>query len=383
LGVGAIELLKDLVSIKSENPGCYEYEIADFISHLLKKHDIEYEVIYSGNKRVNIVGFLYGESDHVLILNGHLDTKPAKGNWRTDPYTPVIKNNKLYGLGASDMKGGLAAMLSAVIRSKGKKLKGTINFQFVADEEMNSEFGMKYLVKNGYIKNGDFAIVGEPTNLKVATRSLGNLWLVIKVRGRKAHAGMYWEGISAIDRSIEIIDEIKSSIRKYRYKNDPEISNFPNVNVGYINGGFHPGTVPDYCEFSIDIRFRSEQEREIFKDMVNKTVTRILFKYDCECEIEPFGGGDMFAWDLASFENIDRYLDLIDQSYYAIIKQAAQKCVFLGGSDASSLVYDLGIPTVIIGPGSLKQAHNNNEWVFIDEVVNASKIYEEIISRWE
>lgn len=381
----SIRLLKELIRIKSSNPGGYEEGIAEYISNILRKNSIEHQIIYSAKKRANIIGYLKGKSEQKLILCGHLDTKPPSGNWSIDPFLPKIKKGKLYGLGASDMKGGIAAMLSAIIKNSKRKMNGDVEFLFVADEEMNSTFGLKYLLKKKYVNKGNFAIIGEPTNLKLATASLGNLWITIKVKGKKAHAGMYWRGVNAIDVTIEIISQIKKILnkKKYSYKNFPLLRYFPHLNLGIISGGSHPGSVPDYCEATIDIRFKNENEGAIFRRQLEKIIYRISTKYGCECMIEQFGGGGLPPWDLSIFKTneISSYLELIKRSYINA-KQTLIKSVFLGGSDAGIFMRELKIPTVIIGPGSLEQAHSPDEWVSINEVIKASKIYDEIIRGW-
>jgi acetylornithine deacetylase/succinyl-diaminopimelate desuccinylase family protein len=382
--INSVEILKELIKIRSDNPGSYEEDIALFISKILHKNGIYHELVYSGDHRANIIGYLYGKSKKTLILCGHLDTKPPDRSWTYDPFTPVIKGNKLYGLGSADMKGGIAAILSAIIQNKRKKLNGTICFIFVADEEMNSNFGIKYLVENGYINNGNFAIVAEPTNLKLAVRSLGNIWLKISIKGKKAHAGMYWKGTNAIDIAIEAIQRIKNFVKNTKYQGDTELSMFPSVNIGRIEGGSHPGTIADTCEFTLDIRFKEAEEKSYFEEKLTEIIEETVKQYKCDYKINYFGGGGLSPWDIHRFhrEDINTYLQIIEQSYVEVFKKPLKKVTFLGGSDAGVLTSSSKIPTVIIGPGSLEQAHNPDEWVYIDEVIGASMLYDEIIRRW-
>lgn len=382
--MNSIHLLKELIKIRSDNPGNYEEDIALFISEILHKNKIYHKLIYSGNRRANIVGYIHGKSKKTLILCGHLDTKPPDRRWTYDPFTPVIKGNKLYGLGSADMKSGIAALLSAIIQNKGRKLNGTIFFIFAADEEMNSNFGIKYLVENGHINNGDFAIVAEPTNLKLAVRSLGNIWLKISIKGKKAHAGMYWKGTNAIDVAIETIQRIKEFIKNIQYQGDTELSMFPNVNIGKIKGGNHPGTVADTCEFILDVRFKEAEEKSYFEEKLTEIIEETTRQYKCDYKINYFGGGGLSPWDINRFhrEDINTYLQIIEQSYVKVFKKPLKKVTFLGGSDAGVLTSSLKIPTVIIGPGNLEQAHNPDEWVYVDEVIMASMLYDKIIRRW-
>jgi len=383
--MNSIEILKELIKIKSDDPGNYEEDIALFISNLLRKNEIDHKIIYSADKRANIIGYLHGKNEkNVLIFNGHLDTKPPDKDWTFNPYKPTIKGKKLYGLGAADMKGGIAAIISAIVENSKRNLNNTVCFIFTADEEMNSTFGMKYLAENGFIY-GNFAIVAAPTNLKLATSSLGNLWLKIVIKGKKAHAGMYWKGINAIDVSMEIIQNMKKVVESKRYHESKCLSKFPNLNLGMIKGGNHPGSVPEECEFVIDIRFAKKEEKNYFEKKLREVVKNVAEKWGCNYIIDYFGGGGLPPWNIDNFKDssVHNYLHLIEESYVKITNKPLEKTVFLGGSDAGILTNLLKILTVIIGPGSLAQAHNPNEWVYVDEVITASKLYSEIIRRWQ
>ncbi|MHA1268184.1 MAG: M20 family metallopeptidase [Candidatus Helarchaeota archaeon] len=382
--MNSIEILKELIKIKSDNPGNYEEYIALFISNLLRKNEIYHKIIYSADKRANIIGYLYGRNEKdVLIFNGHLDTKPPDDDWTCNPYKPTVKDKKLYGLGATDMKGGIAAIISAIVENSKINLNNTICFIFTADEEMNSTFGMKYLAENDFI-HGNFAIVAEPTNLKLSTSSLGNLWLKVTIKGKKAHAGIYWQGVNAIDVSMKIIQNMKEIVESKRYHESKCLSKFPNLNLGMIKGGTHPGSVPEECEFVIDIRFAKREEKNYFEEKLREIVKRATEKWCCNYIIDYFGGGGLLPWDIENFEDntIYNHLLLIKECYVKITNKPLEKTVFLGGSDAGILTNLLKIPTVIIGPGSLEQAHNPDEWVYIDECIKASKLYSEIIRRW-
>ena len=379
-----IKILEQLIAINSENPGACEEEIAGFISNTLARSGIEHEIIRSGPKRANIIGSLHGENKRTIIFNGHLDTKPAGEGWDTDPFVPMTKDGRLYGLGASDMKGGIAAILAAILDISGErnKPKGTIQFQFVADEEMNSKYGTKYLIEHEYIKGEQFAIVAEPSNMKLVTRSLGNLWLTIKIQGKKSHAGFYWRGINAIHKATEIINELNIDISSKKYCDD-DFSRFPAVNIGYIKGGSHPGTVPDFCEMALDIRFRNEDERKAFIDVVNNSVAKSCEGYNCKCTVENFGGAGMPAWNMNSPHlNVKEYIKIIERSYMIVTNDKIERSAFFGGSDAGILFLTAHIPTVIFGPGNLEQAHEPNEWVFVEDVIHASNIYKEIMKLW-
>lgn len=379
-----LQILKDLISVNSENPCPCEKKVARHISRLLQQHGIPSILVETSKDRFNLVGKLEGNKPQTLLFNGHMDTKSAGSSWTTDPFEPTLSGGRMYGLGACDMKGGIAAILAALlVRSKESRRDGTVAFHFVADEEMNSRYGTRYLIDHGYLDGVALAIVAEPSSMNLVTRSVGNAWLKLSLTGRASHAGRYWDGTNAIDRMHEWLSLIERRIFVMREKTNkfPEKS-FPNVNVGYIRGGSHPGTVPSHCETLIDIRFFDETMREVYLRVVSDSAAEISRRRKCAVDIELFGGGGMPAWDITTHPGSKDAIKLLGEAYESVIKRNPKRAAFLGGSDAGLISHNAGIPALILGPGNLEQAHMPNEWVDVREVSEASLVYLEIMRRW-
>lgn len=247
------EILKDLVSINTINDKDNS-KIVNYIENYLKDlgFTTEYKskcLVMSNRKECNI-GFL-----------GHTDTVDYSNDWDTNPFELVEKDNKLYGLGTCDMKGGIATILSVIPKIKFKD-KG-IKMIFTYDEELEFS-GIKELLDKKIVFP-DTMIIGEPTNNEIINSSKGLLDLKVVFKGLTAHASTPEEGINAIDKCITFINELNN------YYNDlkKEIinNNSLTMNIGKINGGRYSNIVADTCEVSIDFRTVSKKQN---KEIINK-----------------------------------------------------------------------------------------------------------------
>lgn len=380
--VEVINLLSNLVNIPSENPPGDEYQISQFIINKLKANGFTIKILKNKKNRINIIAKLNGSKPgKKILLNGHMDTKPAHPKvsymekWKYNPFSLKMSGDKLYGLGTADMKGGLASLInSSIYISKFKKsIKGKLILLLVSDEEMNSTHGMKYLIKKTKI-DADMAINLEPTELNLCPSQLGNVWLNIEVFGKMGHASEPYKSINAIDKSILIIQKLNKEITKLKKINKHNLfPNHPTLNIGAIEGGYHPGTVPGYCKFNIDIRVKPNETKEYYIDLVKKTINKTLRedKDAYKVKIANFGSGGLSPSEIKLSENI---IISLSESYKKIIGKEPKIRGLTGGTDANFLVNNWKIPTIVFGPGSLEQAHQPNEYTSLKEVILCEKI---------
>lgn len=202
-----VKIASDLIRIPSySHTENQEKRVAEYIYNLLKEENIPVELKEVLKGRFNVTAYLKGEGGgKSLMLSGHLDTVPPYD--MENPFTPVLKDGVLYGRGACDMKGPVSAMLLSLIALKrsGISLKGDVLFTGVIDEEEKGK-GAEYLVKNGPFTDG--AIIGEPTDMKIAVGHKGLEWIKVKVTGKKVHGGRMDEGINAIEMASKFIERI-------------------------------------------------------------------------------------------------------------------------------------------------------------------------------
>ena len=328
--------------------------------------------------RPSVVGLLSGVKEKpTLMFNGHMDTVPVgdKDLWSVDPFEGVLRDGRIYGRGAADMKGALAAMIASVkaIVESEVRLRGRLILTFVADEEVTG-YGTRDLIRRGY--RADFAIVGEPNELNVQTAHKGVLWLKVVTRGKAAHASVPHQGVNAIYRMADIclaLEKMNSLLAGRKHS----LLGSPTINVGTIKGGIKTNIVPDYCEITIDRRLIPGEKPIDVKQEIEET-------------LESLGGKtSKLQFELEVLNLAEPSETPQDELIVQVARKAVKEVIgrdpgvtgFTATCDMRFLVNEAGIPTIILGPGSLRQAHVIDEYVEVEQVINAAKIYTSIILK--
>jgi succinyl-diaminopimelate desuccinylase len=282
-------------------------------------------------------------SGPTVVLHGHLDVVPG----RPEQFTPRIDGDRLYGRGAYDMKGGLAAMMAA-LRDLGDHSAVRVQFVCVADEESEEveQRASDYLVEQGYL--GDFAITGEPTNLHIGIQAKGVLALRVEVTGTAAHGSTPWIGDNAVLKAVDVFRRIES-LPFARESSD--LFDRPSINLGRIAGGDAMNKVPDQCVLDIDVRYLPGQDPQSIQDAIEAMDDVRVVK--------------TFMRRPAIVRRDDPYVQALGA---AIERVAAPESERLGvGRDGASDVIsflDAGIPAVECGPVG-DGHHGPMEWVSI------------------
>ncbi|MGZ5520245.1 MAG: M20 family metallopeptidase [Halobacteriota archaeon] len=343
--MSSTELLYELVKIPSTSTN--EREISIFLENKLV--DLGMEITRSGN---SLIGKL-GRGRPTLMLCGHLDTVPPF-------FPPQIKGTRLFGRGAADDKGGLAAVINAIARVEQSKLKGTLLTTLVVDEELKSQGAQDILP---YIE-ADFGVVCEPTNLKIVNGHKGRMTFYIETIGKSAHASKPELGknaIVAMAKLVVLIDEM-------RLIKHPVLGS-ETLTVSAITGGDAPNIVPDRCRIGVDYRYVPPHDASSVLEMLKAKLP--------EAKIE-------FAEDLKNFSrpfylSNHEIITLLDESIRFIGENP--QVVTMDASTDASRFNEAGIPTVVFGPGDIAQAHTTDEWIDLREVETASAIFRELIKR--
>ena len=290
--IDAVKIASELVKIPSYSfKDNQEKETAEYIYNLFQKEGISAELIEVLPGRFNVNAFIPGTGEgKSLMLSGHLDTVPAYD--MKDPFSGLIKDGKLHGRGSCDMKGPLAAMIAAVIGIKrsGINLKGDLYFVGVIDEEESGK-GIEYIVNNGPYTDG--AVVGEPTSMKIARGQKGLEWIKATVFGRKVHGGKMEQGINAIEMAGRLINRIYSEYVPVLNRREHPVLGFPTINIGKIEGGDQPSTVPGTCTLEIDRRWiLGETVQQVYDEL--KDIIDDMHKRDnrFNADIKGFFAGD-------------------------------------------------------------------------------------------
>jgi len=368
-----VNLLGDLISINSVNPlegtsGKGEKEIAFYIRDFLKKAGINSVLQPVLNDRPNVIGILEGRGKGKnIVLEAHMDTVKVD-NMRIEPFSPKIEDGRMFGRGACDDKGSLTAMLLAVkiLKEENISLKGNVYLAAVVDEEHRYR-GVLHLLNQKF--KFDAGIVGEPTGLDILIAHRGCLRWRIVTRGLSVHSSEPQRGKNAIYLMSEVIGAFQKELIPLCEKKSHPLVGPPSMSINIIRGGSEVNIVPDRCFIEIDRRtVPGESETDILKE-IDEFLDRLKRKNPLlEVEREkPF---------LASPPmQIDKNEKIV-KALFDSAREMETEVEVKGGrfdSDAGKFVAR-GIATPVFGPGNIAQAHSEDEWVEINQVVQATRI---------
>lgn len=378
-----VKLLGDLIRINSVNPlqntsAQGERELASYIREYLKNIGIKSVLQAVLNGRPNVIGILEGKNKGKgFVLEAHMDTVKVD-NMTIDPFVPKIEEGKMFGRGACDDKGSLAAMLLAMklLKQKNVSLKGDVYLAAVVDEEHKYR-GILRLLNQGF--EFDAGIVGEPTNLDILIAHKGWSRGRIITKGIPVHSSEPEKGKNAIYLMGEVIDALqKRLIPLCRKKSHPLVGS-PTLSVDIIQGGTQVNTVPGRCFIQIDRRMiPGENDQGVLRE-----VDKLLDELRKENPLLEVEREDPFLTSPPM--QIDEDEKVVQALFECVKDNQATESKIRGGtfdSDAGKFVAR-GIPTPVFGPGDVTQAHSENEWVEIKEVVQAAEIIAQTIITYQ
>ena len=365
-------LTADLVKIETVNPPGNERRICEFIASWLGKRGIEASLLEEVPGRTNVQAAIEcdGQGGKVLVLNGHTDVVPVGNEWTRDPFGGETENGKVYGRGAADMKGGVAAMMvaAASVHRFRHSLSGKLILQAVADEEVGTPIGTGFLVRRGL--KADLAIVGEPTGLDVCVCHKGVIRFDVTTFGKSAHSSVPWEGKSAIVGMTRIIDAFQEYGRVIASRRKHPLLKSPTVNVGLIQGGVAVNFVPDKCRIVAERRLVPPETVDETMEEVRSLVAKAAKSAGVGHELT-FNSKSMTSD--ASKETAK--VRVVLEAARAVLGKRVNAAGFLATCDARFLSNDAKIPSLIFGPGSLAKVHAPDEYVEVRELEAAAKVY--------
>jgi acetylornithine deacetylase/succinyl-diaminopimelate desuccinylase len=369
-----LEIARALIAARSENPGGTEDAAAEVARTFLTELGASPETIRGDAGRPSVMATIGPDDGPTLAWNGHLDTVPAGSldTWSVDPFAGEVIDGRLIGRGACDMKGAIAAALAAVaaIRRAGVELRGAFTFHLAADEELSGLHGTKVLLDRGLLTQGA-AIVGEPTDLHIGLAERGGAWITATAYGAAAHGSQPDRGVNAITSMARFLLRLPEVVPAAVHP----LCGRATVNAAIIEGGSAPNVVPDRCAVDIDRRIlpgESDPEAVLAPFRVlSEDLRREHPEVDVRSEIR--------EWTEAAEAPGDSSIAEASRVATAAEGVAASDVGFTGITDARYYINDAAIPTVILGPGSLSVAHTADEWVAVEELVTAARIYARLI----
>ena len=389
-----IPLLKKLVKIDTTNPPGRNYgKIVDVLEKECRKRGLKTKRVKAphelwadpnGDERINLLAEWDVGAKQWLHLNGHYDVVPVTNNWKTEPFKPVLKGDKLYGRGAWDDKAQFAVYLQAIKELKAEGIKPKVNIQisFVPDEETGGKAGFLYLVNQKLVK-ADYAVgEGYPGTVFQATGK-GTLHMRVSVKGKSAHAAHIHteDNINAFERAMPMITEfqkLKQKIvkRKSTYPVMTKGDEFATMMIGgEVRGGNKVNTVPDIFTFTIDRRYLPEEDsRHIKKELLDIIKKARAKDKQLKIEVEIMG----FT------KPVKKSKRLIQTRMASAIKKVhgvkGKGIMICGGTDMN-ILSQKGIPAIGHSPVGANE-HADDEWVSVKSLEKTKDVFKELIKSW-
>ncbi|RZU12169.1 acetylornithine deacetylase [Kribbella rubisoli] len=397
-----VRVTQDLVRAHGQNPPGEEAATAVVLAAAARELGLDVQLSPVEPGRDNVTITLAGGNNPGLLLLGHTDVVPVGDGWTVDPYGGLLRDGRIYGRGASDMKGGLAAALIALAALRDTPLTGPVELAAVVDEEETGKGIRAYIAaavdnpgaagpsadrleaERAGARHGSASssinspsqryvgcITAEPTDLQTIIAARGDSYLQVSVHGRASHAGNPDGGANAIYGAAAVVAEIE--------RLHAELATAPHAllgpatwSVGQINGGTGGSIVPAECVVVADRRLLpGESPAEVLADLGRRVAALHLEDRGLTVELA-------MPMEMPAFETADN-ADLVRITEAARLDGGGQPMPLAGWTaacDGGYIARDLGVPVVVLGPGSVTtQAHRADESVPVAELVTAARTY--------
>jgi acetylornithine deacetylase/succinyl-diaminopimelate desuccinylase family protein len=370
-------LLRDLVALPSVNPmgrhvqghEFHEHQVTAYLVSFFSDLGVAAELQPVAPGRNNVVArFESPGPKRTVLWEVHQDTVPVDG-MTIAPFGATIQGDRLYGRGACDIKGGMAAMLTAFARLVENRPLGAMNVVLACTvDEEHTFLGVQELVKRGV--QADFAVIAEPTALDIVNAHKGVARLTLSTTGVACHSSRPEQGISAIYRMGRVLAAIERFAEKLGTGPADPLLGPPAMSVGRIEGGASVNTVPDSCHIEIDRRIIPGENPAHTAEELLQFLRENGIDFDLDCP-PPW-----MSMPALSPEGSEEIVRLLSQAIDSVTGGHRVMPVPYG-TDASTIA-NAGIPAVVFGPGDIAQAHTKDEWVSLEQVKKASEILFEL-----
>lgn len=366
----SIKILTDLIAFKTVS-GENNSSLIDYCDNILNSLGAESFRTYDDEeKRVNLFSTLKAKKENgkkPIILSGHTDVVPVSKGWSTDPFLATIKGDKLYGRGSCDMKGFIACTLAYAPIFSNSNLDRDIHFSFTFDEETackGAPILIRELKKRG-ITNG-ICIVGEPTNMKIIDSHKGCYEYTTYFEGLAGHSSEPHKGVSAVEyasRYVNKLIELRQKLKERKPKNSIFDPPYSTLQVGGIFGGIAHNVIADKCYVNWETRPVVKEDAIFLNSELDKYTNETLLpemkKIYPKSSIEKEIIGEIIGFDRVQKSEACEFVSSITRDN--------SRAVVSFGTEAG-LFQEIGISSVVCGPGSIEQAHKIDEFIKLDEL---------------
>lgn len=377
----AIRLLSDLVALPSINPmgrttltsDHLEGRMSDYLEAWFRNLGVPVvrESILPGRDNV-IARYESPHSGRTVLFDVHQDTVPVEG-MTIEPFQPIIRAGRLYGRGSCDIKGGMAAMMTAFARLVRERPPGaaSVVLACTVDEEF-THVGSSRLAQQ--LDGIDVAIVAEPTRLDIVDCHKGAIRWKIRTNGIACHSSTPDLGDNAIYRMARVLGALEDHAADLARSDPDSILGSPSLSVGRIDGGVSVNVVPDRCEVEIDRRIIPGEHPGRCRERVHEAVLARLGSHDGVEFLPPWV---IMPSLVARDRQNNPWLTRMAQAIHRVTHRQPEILGVPYGTDAGPLG-ETGLPCFVLGPGDIAQAHTKDEWVEVDQILQGAEIYFEI-----
>lgn len=381
-GVEVVSLLQALIRLRSDHPPGDCRAALAVVEKKLARAGLEFTTFAKEEHQPSLLAELSGRnSTATLMYHAHIDTVPAGEPelWNVEPFGGEIIEGQVYGRGAGDDKGSVAAQVMAAVTlaRAGVNLNGALQVAVVADEESGGLVGTKWLHDSGKLAP-DFLIVGEQTNNRVAVAERVACGIDLTVFGQSAHGATPWAGENAVLKAARALTWLQDKLFPKLAARATGLFPPPTLNVGKIQGGIQWSIVPERCKVEMDRRLIPGETRE----MAMAEIRELLDEYAATVEplrYELFSTGEV-APNINTDPN-DPFVQSANTALAAIAGQSHELTGYVQTSDGRWFAGD-GIPIIIFGPSDPAVAHAADEHVSIDQLVEATRFLTLFALRW-
>jgi len=391
-----ISLLSSLIEMPTVNPPGENYEkIVSFLEkrcretglntrrYVTPKKILRKFGINEGSGRISLVADWSVGAKKTLHIASHYDVVPATDKWRTDPFKAVIKGNRIYGRGSEDMKGNIASVLFALEAIKGCGIRPALDLQlsFTPDEETGGRTGLGYLVRKGLVK-ADYAMSEGYSSEYVSIGNKGVIWAEVTVKGKASHASMPHRGVNAFERMAILwseLEKLKKRIerRRTRFNMRDAVSRRPSLVMGgLLEGGVKVNVVPGIVRFSIDRRLIPEENVNLARKELEKVIKRFNARYrDSKVSIK------FSSQERPSISPDDRnFFKVVSRAVEETTGRRARFCLMPGATDLRYFMWK-GVPALGYSARGGETWHSDNEFVYIDSLIDTAKVYASVMTK--
>jgi acetylornithine deacetylase/succinyl-diaminopimelate desuccinylase family protein len=379
-----IALLQRLLRVNTENPPGNEGPAARLLADHLRPLGFETEYHEPAPERGSLVARLRGAGGgRTLVMNGHLDIGPIGGGWTRDPLGGEIEDGRIYGRGVSDMKSGVAAMVSAasaVVRS-GMPRRGDLVLMPTADESSGGRLGMGHLVRTLRDLRADMAVVGEPTVGDVCLAHRGAVWAEIAVVGRSGQASRPASGINAIAAMGRVLRALETDLAPRLAERTHPLLPAPSVNAGLIDGGIKPNVIAERCRVVVDRRSLPGERTEDIVAEIRECAARAVDGTGARVEVDV-----VMAKPASEIPADAPAVAECIRAFEAVVGRRPAVRASPGYTDAHWFNLDLGIPAVVFGPWYLHPPAGSisdipDEHNHVEDVLTGTRVYAQLIAN--